>query len=430
MSDNPILSAALEYHARGWSVIPIAANDKKPALRTWDKHKIERAETKTLHGWFCKPKNRIGLVLGPVSGGLIVRDFDKPEAYLEWWQNYPAWRKLPTVQTSRGFHVYARADFAGVAQNAGAKSYLKFDDGELRLWKCYVVAPPSMHESGKPYRWLSPLPPIGEPLPLVDPWDIGWVPSRGNAAVYIEGRETKETQATNATQATQETKETNDIGVVGYSRSNFQTTIADLFHSADVAQRIELAIRGTVPDGPRQRHKLVFELARTLKAIPEVANMEGIALQPILKAWHELASPHSQTSFAETWTDFLDAWDKVRFAKGEEPMTIATENARRGPYPASIADWADEPALHLVGLCRELQRFHLSEPFFLSCHTAGKQVGLSHTQANKHLRSFVKYKVLEVVKLGTPGPNGKATTWRYHGPMDPIEPAPIEHQGS
>jgi len=27
---NPILAAALEYHQRGWSIIPIAAGTKKP----------------------------------------------------------------------------------------------------------------------------------------------------------------------------------------------------------------------------------------------------------------------------------------------------------------------------------------------------------------------------------------------------------------
>jgi hypothetical protein len=422
---NTTLLAALEYYSRNWGVIPISAKTKKPALRSWEEFKTERANEDLIRQWFADGKKRLGLMLGPVSGGLVVRDFDTVEAYFAWVAKYQAWRKLPTVQTGRGYHVYGRLDFPLFQSAVGENCYFPFDDGEMRFQGCYVLAPPSVHESGTSYKWIVPPPVLGESIPFIDPWKIGWVPKHEPKSVYIETHAPEKTQATQDTHAPQDIRES--VSVVENPSSSSPPNppppppkSASFVHesiSPDVRNKIENAVRETLPNGIGQRHKMVFELARALKAIPELASSDPLTLRPIVTSWHRLAEKHTQTTFAETWTDFLNAWDNVKYPKGEEPMTVASEHAKRGPYPDAITDWADGPTFHLAGLCRELQRFHGSEPFYLSCHVAGKQIGVSHTHANKILKSFRRYGVLRIVEAGKQGAGQDATTWRYLGPM-------------
>ena len=69
-----VLSAALRYHSLGWSIIPVAAGTKKPALRSWKPFQTNRADEQQIRDWFDK-RDDLGLavVLGTVSGGLTCR---------------------------------------------------------------------------------------------------------------------------------------------------------------------------------------------------------------------------------------------------------------------------------------------------------------------------------------------------------------------
>ena len=157
-----LLSAANDYLARGWSVLPIASN-KKPAIKTWKPLQRERPDQSDFIEWF-KPTAfggsvvGLGIILGDVSGGLVVRDFDEPGSYEAWKAQFPEFAAtLPTVQTGRGHHVYARVP--------GCKTR-KLGDGELRAEGSYVVAPPSMHASGAEYSWIVPL--TNGEIPIVE----------------------------------------------------------------------------------------------------------------------------------------------------------------------------------------------------------------------------------------------------------------------
>ena len=142
---DDILDEALRLHSMGLSVIPID-KQKKPALRTWKPFQTTAAEEHQIHDWFDRRDDLgVALILGPVSGSLIVRDFDLEAAWMRWANEYPSLvRMLPFVETSRGRHVYAR--IAGCASQ-------KLDDGELRSNGNYVVAPPNVHPSGCRYCW-------------------------------------------------------------------------------------------------------------------------------------------------------------------------------------------------------------------------------------------------------------------------------------
>jgi hypothetical protein len=174
LAHQRLLAEALKYHALGWCVLPARLSGPKakgPAVR-W-KHYTEgqlRPGPDDLRHWFAHRRHShdgLGVITGPASGGLIVRDWDSTEPYEHWADAHPGLAvDLPTAQTHRGWHAYALAEWQG--------GTVMLPDGELR-WNAHVVLPPSPHPEGGDYRWLTP-PEVGRPLPMIDPHSVGWVP--------------------------------------------------------------------------------------------------------------------------------------------------------------------------------------------------------------------------------------------------------------
>lgn len=150
MTQDTLLDAALGFHQLGWSVLPVDIH-KKPVVRGWKRYQSEQADADQLTQWFTPGASGgriegVAVILGQVSGDLVVRDFDTADGYALWSEKHPELVDvLPTVKTARGHHVYARI--------AGCRT-LKFPDGELRADGAYVVAPPSRHIAGVTYTWL------------------------------------------------------------------------------------------------------------------------------------------------------------------------------------------------------------------------------------------------------------------------------------
>ncbi len=162
-----LLDAALAYAARGWSVIPVLAGLKRPAIR-WKIFQTLRAGEAELTRWFGRDRGwQVGVVSGRVSGDLVVRDFDELEAYRRWAQAHPELAAaLPTTATPRGRHVFFRA---------ADLRFRGLPDGEYRGTGHYTLLPPSRHPNGPSYKWLIDLP-AGE-LPLIDPIEAGLLPA-------------------------------------------------------------------------------------------------------------------------------------------------------------------------------------------------------------------------------------------------------------
>ncbi len=300
----------------------------------------------------------LAVITGSVSGGLAVRDLDREDSYHRWAQAHSdVAAHLPTAKTSRGYHVYTRLE---------AETYLTLDDGELRADnRHYVLLPPSHHPGGTLYRWLIPLP-DGD-LPIVDPVSIGLVPALSQE---------QDRQATQATQATQDT------------------------HC--MCPPVDGAISATLPSGPGQRNRQLFDLARHLKAIKPHANHGDLLV--ILQEWHRQALPTISTKdFAVTWEDFANAWVNVKVPLG------ATWNAisRRAKTP-SLTD----ARAKLVKLCAALQEHHgLGKPWPLACRKAGKEIGVSYQKAARLLKLLQFEKVIQLVTEG--GPKGSLRAAEY-----------------
>lgn len=148
MEKADTLSYAKKYLLRGFSVIPLQTRSKKPALSSWREYQERLPTGEELEAWFGNmSQNNIGIVAGKVSG-LAVVDFDTPEAVQFAKDNH--FPKTPLVKTGKGYHAY-------YLYRDGVRNFQKRDDLpgiDLRGDGGYVVAPPSIHESGEVYQWI------------------------------------------------------------------------------------------------------------------------------------------------------------------------------------------------------------------------------------------------------------------------------------
>ena len=140
------LSEALRLAALGFRVIPVTGPQsnrskpgKEPHIAGWQVRASRDKET--IRAWWREfPDANVGVLAG---GGLTVVDIDGPdgEAWLEEWD-------LPetvTATTGRGRHLYFWGD---------CRSFPAGPSVDVRGYKSYVVAPPSVHASGRRYEWV------------------------------------------------------------------------------------------------------------------------------------------------------------------------------------------------------------------------------------------------------------------------------------
>lgn len=155
------LQAQRYVDAYGWALLP--AKGKRPHVRRWERFQREQPCPKELADMFSVPGcTGLCVVAGAVSGGLVVRDYDQPDAYRAWAAGHADLAaSLPTVQTARGYHVYFCGDVERI---------ITLPDGELRGGGISLL-PTSYHPSGTRYVWtVEP----GTEIPLVsDPASAG-----------------------------------------------------------------------------------------------------------------------------------------------------------------------------------------------------------------------------------------------------------------
>lgn len=363
-----LLEAACGYIARGFSVLPMRG--KRPSVPIWKTYQQRLATREEIEDWFQDTSvTGVAIVLGGVSGGVAVRDFDTVEGYEKWTKQYPELaRTLPTVRTARGYHVYALGQ---------VPKTITLSDGELRGGGSLCVLPPSHHESGLTYEWVVPLP--DAELPRVDPLNVGFL---------------------DADESTETTEEDRSHGSVFSVLSVDDKTIDEI-------------LKRSLPTGEGQRNQAIFRLARALKAIPELALGPISTLRQYVLRWHTLALPVIRTKpFDETWSEFVHAWERVRFPLGQDPLRMVMEAVEREPPPAVAARYDSPRTRRLIGVCRELQRLRPGIDFYLSTRMAGQLIEIDHVEAWKALNMLVADGVLVVVRKGN---ENKATRYRYLG---------------
>lgn len=152
-SDASVLATALTYFLDfNLAVIPIVPGTKQPPERFRLKRYFNQPPTeRSVRRWFTKYHDHgVAVILGDVSDGLIVRDFDDLDAYECWAAREPGLAAtLPTVATPRpGRHVFCTTIVNEVYREFGGSRIIMHEDGELRAGNGYVILPPSVHPSG------------------------------------------------------------------------------------------------------------------------------------------------------------------------------------------------------------------------------------------------------------------------------------------
>lgn len=155
---DAVYQMAERYAALGVSVIPIQLGTKEPPTGfRWGEYARRLASADERYDWFMARGYQLAVVAGPVSGNLVPLDFDSAEGFPSLAERYPRLWRFPRVRTGSGkVHVWLRT-------KTPTKKYVcRAPDGgtlEVRAGTHYTVVPPSLHPTGRPYRWE------------VEPWD-------------------------------------------------------------------------------------------------------------------------------------------------------------------------------------------------------------------------------------------------------------------
>jgi hypothetical protein len=170
-----IYEYAHALHQRGVNIIPLAPQSKKPLApwSYWTRSPQSWDDVLTLFPSEAGAVN-IAAVTGAHSaavnddwGYLAVIDCDSAESFkaAQALIKRAIGGETLISRTARGGHIWLRTPWP-------LKS-ARWEGGEIRAYHAYVVAPPSTHPSGVPYRWVNPDAPIvrcDAPLPNI-PWE-------------------------------------------------------------------------------------------------------------------------------------------------------------------------------------------------------------------------------------------------------------------
>ena len=145
-----MIRAALAYARKGLQIFPCQPCAKRPA--TANGLKDATTDPDRIRAWWHhEPAFNVAVATGTVSGIFVV-DVDGLDAEAELRKLEAEHGTLPaTIEaiTARGRHVYFKMTAADVRNSAS-----KIAPGiDIRGTGGYVLAPPSMHPTGRPYCW-------------------------------------------------------------------------------------------------------------------------------------------------------------------------------------------------------------------------------------------------------------------------------------
>jgi len=400
------LICALWYANLGWAVFPVHSvvegvctcrkgrdcGDPGKHPRTRHGFKDATKDAAKIRRWWKQwPDANVGIATGSESG-LVVIDVDPEKGGGESLRLAQERRgTLPAGPISKtgggGRHLLFAHPGDRVPSRIGLAAGL-----DVRGDGGYIIAPRSDHETGNRYEWE--VFPKAVPLPEIPRGWLDWIRNSGCS-----------TECTGKPRNSQE--------IPPEAR-------AYVFGAHSTSEAIEQAVQATLPTRPGQRHGKIFQLVRRLLAIEALEEKPAREHQWIIEEWHRRAHPHTSGKhpFDDYLFDFHYAWAEAKHPWGVEPVQLIAEKVRAGSLPGVANDYDDERLRQLVGVCRELQRYHGDSPFFLDTHTAAKVIGVHPTQAWRWMFGPLRAdKVIDLVSKGNHREH-KASEWRYLHPLD------------
>jgi hypothetical protein len=168
--ENMMINGAIRCVKRGWKVFPLHTSKeslcscgnsncssvaKHPRIRDWQ-HEATIDEKKIKNWWRLWPDTNIGIATGKISG-IFVLDIDPRHGGKESFQylvkNFGVFPKTITSNTGGGgFHLLFKQPNESIPNKANL-----FQGVDVRGDGGYIVAPPSIHQTGSPYSWTNSL---------------------------------------------------------------------------------------------------------------------------------------------------------------------------------------------------------------------------------------------------------------------------------
>jgi hypothetical protein len=156
-----LLDAALDYRVNQWYPTPVARQTKKPTLPHWPE-KTELTFDQCVALWE-HTENNIGLITG-ITYDVLDIDGEQGRQSLSEYLGYRKYQHEGPISITGGGgrHLYFQATGEG-------NRALMLPKVDFRGTHGMVVAPPSIHASGRPYEWV-PGHDLYTPLPAVPDW--------------------------------------------------------------------------------------------------------------------------------------------------------------------------------------------------------------------------------------------------------------------
>jgi hypothetical protein len=150
-----MLQAALAYATAGWAVVPLIPTTKKPLIKTGTDHAgAATCDLIQVREWWTRWEDA-GIGLVPATSGHVVIDVDgEPgrETFAEHPGPFPCTATVRSGREAFGMHLYYR-----VPPGVKVPRSRQLGPGlELKAAGNLVVLPPSLHKSGRRYRWEVP----------------------------------------------------------------------------------------------------------------------------------------------------------------------------------------------------------------------------------------------------------------------------------
>lgn len=150
--DGAHLEAALGYLKRGWAVVPAGERTKRPIV-PWQAYQHRMPSEAEVTIWFERwPRANLAVITGAISGIVVVdidpkNDGDRSLAALE-VRHGPLPATIESMTGGGGRHVYFAHPSREVRNRVGLAPGI-----DLRGDGGCIIVPPSVHPSGKRYRW-------------------------------------------------------------------------------------------------------------------------------------------------------------------------------------------------------------------------------------------------------------------------------------
>jgi len=162
---------------------------KKPCISGWKEYQKRLPTRDEVNHWFTvNPSANIAIITGAVSN-LVVFDLDSGAAveYIQEIGEFP--ESTAIANTGKGQHIYMR--HPGFHVNNQVDTNLGMD---IRGDGGYVVAPPSMHGSGRIYEWVEGSSILDlDPSPCT-PWMIDYLKNVSSNNVATDKKQTAATE--------------------------------------------------------------------------------------------------------------------------------------------------------------------------------------------------------------------------------------------